>query len=126
MNQQPELFFPSYPMSNANRSPGSGRPGYNTTAGLPGVNRMNQRQMENVNQSQAALYPNDDRFASYDSNAFRHSRLPATPGFSDGFLGNSQAWAYNAGANTVNGAMGDNRLRSGARRGIPQVRLPAF
>ncbi|KAK0625848.1 hypothetical protein B0T14DRAFT_561810 [Immersiella caudata] len=119
MNQQPELFFPGYPMNNANRSPGSARPGYNTTAGLPSINRMNQRQMDAVSQSPAGLFPNDDRFASYDSNAFRHNRIPLTPGFNDGFLGNNQAWAFNGGANTVNGVMGDNRLRSGARRAIP-------
>ncbi|KAK0651068.1 hypothetical protein B0T16DRAFT_386574 [Cercophora newfieldiana] len=119
MNQQPELFFPGYPMNNANRSPGSARPGYNTTAGLPSINRMNQRQMDAVGQSPAGLFPNEDRFASYDSNAFRHNRIAPTPGFGDGFLGNNQAWAYNSGANTVNGVMGDNRLRSGARRAIP-------
>jgi RNA recognition motif-containing protein len=119
MNQQPELFFPGYAMNNPNRSPGSARPGYNTTAGLPSVNRMNQRQMDAVGQSPAGLFPNDDRFASYDSNAFRHHRIQPTPGFSDGFLGNNPAWTFNGGANTVNGVMGDNRLRSGARRAIP-------
>ncbi|KAK0710780.1 hypothetical protein B0H67DRAFT_601687 [Lasiosphaeris hirsuta] len=118
MNQQPELFFPGYPMSAANRSPNAARPGYNTTAGLPSVNRMNQRQMDGVGQSPAALFPGDERFGTYDS-AFRHNRLPHTPNFADTFLGNNQAWAYNSGTNTVNGAMGDNRLRSGARRAIP-------
>lgn len=124
MNQQPDLFFPGY-MNNPNRSPGSARPGYNTTSGLPSVNRMNQRQMDPVSQSPAGLFPNDDRFNSYDSNAFRHNRIGPSPGFDNNFLGSAQ-WAYNGGANTVNGAMGgDGRMRGpGARRaGIPSVRF---
>jgi len=129
MNQQPEqLFFASgYPMSNANRSPSSARPGYNTTAGLPGINRMNQRQMDAVGQSPAAFL-NDDRFGTYDSNAFRHNRITPSQGFGDAFLGNNQAWTYNSGANTVNGAMGDGRLRPGAprRTAIPPVRNPPY
>ncbi|KAL2018968.1 hypothetical protein VTK56DRAFT_10193 [Thermocarpiscus australiensis] len=121
MNQQPDLFFPPYAMSTANRSPGSARPGYNTATGLPGVNRLNQRQMDPAGQAPAALFAGDDRFGSYDSNAFlRHSRVQPTPGFgADGFVGNTQAWTYNSGANTVTGALGDGRLRPGARRAIP-------
>ncbi|KAK5651969.1 hypothetical protein OQA88_11512 [Cercophora sp. LCS_1] len=116
MNQQPELFFNNGYMTNPNRSPSSSRPGYNTTAGLPNVNRMNQRQMDPAGQSPAGLFPNDDRFNSYDSNAFRHNRIVPSPGFDNGFLGGAQ-WPYNGGANTVNGAMGgDSRMRPGARR----------
>ena len=79
--------------------------------------------MDAVGQSPAALFTGDDRFSTYDSNAFRNSRLPPTPSFSDAaFLGNSQAWAYNSGANTVNGTMSDGRLRPGTRRAaIPSV-----
>ncbi|KAK1761546.1 RNA-binding post-transcriptional regulator cip2 [Echria macrotheca] len=122
MNQQQgEIFFSGYPMGNPNRSPGSARPGYNTTAGLPSVNRMNQRQMDAVGQSPVTMYPPDDRFGTYDSNAFKYNRsTPTAAGFADNFLGNNQAWAYNAGANTVNGAMGDGRLRAGPlRRTLP-------
>ncbi|KAK3387903.1 hypothetical protein B0H63DRAFT_166514 [Podospora didyma] len=123
MNHQPELFFPGYPMNNSNRSPSNARPGYNTTAGLPGVNRMNQRQMEAVGQAPTALF-GDDRFGTYDSNAFRHNRIQPNAGFpaDNNNFGNTQAWAYNSGANTVNGAMGgdnNNRLRPGARRALP-------
>jgi len=123
MNQQPELFFTGYPMNNANRSPGSTRPGYNTTTGLPSAGRMNQRQMDSIGQS-GALYAAEDRFGSYDTNAFRHNRIQPTPGFAtENFSANSQSWAYNSGANTVNGALGgDGRLRSGARRALPTVR----
>lgn len=108
-------------MNNTNRSPGATRPGFNTTAGLPGVNRMNQRQMDAVGQTPAAIFAAaDDRFGTYDSNAFRHNRIPPTASFAaDSFVGNAQAWAYNGGANTVNGVMGDNRLRQGPRRAIP-------
>jgi hypothetical protein len=127
MNQQPELFFPAYAMNAPNRSPGSARPGYNTTSGLPGANRMNHRQMDPVGQAPAALFAADDRFGSYDSNAFRHNRMQPTPGFAaDGFGGNAQAWAYNSGASTVTGVGGDGRLRPGARRAIPTVRSPLF
>ena len=127
MNQPPDLFFPTYAMNNPNRSPGSTRPGYNTTTGLPGVNRLSQRQMDPVGQAPAALFANDERFGSYDSSAFRHNRVQASPGFgADGFMGNNQAWAYNSGASTVTGALGDSRLRAGARRAIPTVGPPYF
>ncbi|ESA43529.1 R3H domain-containing protein, variant [Neurospora crassa OR74A] len=126
MNPQPDIsgYFPSaYPMNNANRSPGSSRPGYNTAVGLTGVSRMTQRQMEAIGQPSAALFAAaaaDDRFASYDNAAFRHNRLqPAAAFATDSFNGNNQAWAYNAGANTVNGALGDNRVRNGGRRALP-------
>ncbi|KAK3950581.1 hypothetical protein QBC32DRAFT_371839 [Pseudoneurospora amorphoporcata] len=124
MNPQPDIsgYFPSaYPMNNANRSPGSSRPGYNTAVGLTGVSRMTQRQMEAIGQPSAALFAAaDDRFASYDNAAFRHNRLqPAAAFATDSFIGNNQAWAYNAGANTVNGALGDNRVRNGGRRALP-------
>ncbi|KAK3321321.1 hypothetical protein B0T19DRAFT_263669 [Cercophora scortea] len=121
MNQQPEqLFFPGYPMNNPSRSPGSSRPGYNTTAGLPSMNRMAQRQMDGVGQSSAALFAGDDRFPAYDSNSFRHNnRIPSGGFATENFMSNTQTWAYGSGANTVNGAMGDNRLRPGPRRGIP-------
>ncbi|KAM7199769.1 hypothetical protein V8F20_005639 [Naviculisporaceae sp. PSN 640] len=119
MNQQPEMFFQGagYPMSNPNRSPGSSRPGYNTTAGLPSINRPGQRQMDSMGPTSAGLFPGggDDRFGSYDSNAFRHNRIQPSPGF-DNFVANNQAWAYNSGANTVNGALGDGRIRQGGRR----------
>lgn len=128
MNQQPDIFFPpAYAMNAANRSPGSTRPGYNTTSGLPGVNRLNHRQMDPVGQAPpTALFAADDRFGSYDSSAFRHNRMQPSPGFAaDGFIGNAQAWAYNSGASTVTGALGDGRLRPGARRAaIPTVRSP--
>lgn len=128
MNPQPDIsgYFPSaYPMNNANRSPGSSRPGYNTAVGLTGVSRMTQRQMEAIGQPSAALFAAaDDRFASYDNAAFRHNRLqPAAAFATDSFIGNNQAWAYNAGANTVNGALGDNRVRNGGRRALPTVRF---
>ncbi|KAK3935153.1 hypothetical protein QBC46DRAFT_272390 [Diplogelasinospora grovesii] len=124
MNQQPELFFQGgYPMNNPNRSPGSARPGYNTTTGLTGANRLNQRPMDNIGQTPALFAAaGDDRFGSYDGNAFRHNRIQAASGFAaENFTANTQSWAYNSGANTVNGAMGDsNRLRPGPRRaGIP-------
>ena len=125
MNQQPDLYFPAYAMSTANRSPRSSRPGYNTTTGHPGLNRLDQRQMDPAGQAPTALFATDDRFGSYDSNAFRHNRMQPSPGFAgDNFIGNAQAWAYNSGASTVTGAMGEGRLRSGARRAIPQVRFP--
>jgi hypothetical protein len=51
--------------------------------------------------------------------------MQPSPGFAaDNFMGNAQAWAYNSGANTVTGAMGESRLRPGARRAIPQVGSP--
>lgn len=123
MNPQPDIsgYFPSaYPMNNANRSPGSSRPGYNTTVGLTGVSRMTQRQMEAIGQPSAALFAAaDDRFASYDNGAFRHNRLqPAAAFATDSFIGNNQAWAYNAGANTVNGALGDNREWMSEQNGL--------
>lgn len=122
MNQPPDLFFPTYAMNAPNRSPGSTRPGYNTTTGLPSVNRLNQRQMDPAGQAPTALFASDDRFGTYDSSAFRHNRVQPTPGFgADGFMGNNQAWAYNSGASTVTGALGDGRLRPGARRAIPAV-----
>jgi RNA recognition motif-containing protein len=121
MNQQPDLYFPAYAMSAANRSPRSSRPGYNTTTGHPGLNRLDQRQMDPAGQPPTALFTADDRFGSYDGNAFRHNRMQPSPGFvADNFMGNAQAWAYNSGASTVTGALGDGRLRSGARRAIPQ------
>lgn len=127
MNPQPDIsgYFPSaYPMNNANRSPSSSRPGYNTAVGLTGVSRMTQRQMEAIGQPSAALFAADDRFNSYDNAAFRHNRLqPAAAFATDSFIGNNQAWAYNAGANTVNGALGDNRVRNGGRRALPTVRF---
>lgn len=126
--QQPDLFLPPYAMNAANRSPGSTRPGYNTTTGLPGVARLNQRQMDPaVGQPPAAVFAADDRFGSYDSSAFRHSRMQPSPGFSADFFGNPQAWGYNSGASTVSGAMGDSRLRPGAaarRAAIPTVCCP--
>ncbi len=122
MNQQPDLYFPAYAVNAANRSPRSSRPGYNTTTGHPGLNRSDQRQMDPVGQAPTALFATDDRFGSYDSNAFRHNRMQPTPGFgADTFVGNAQAWGYNSGANTVTGALGEGRLRQGARRAIPQV-----
>lgn len=125
MNQQPDHYFPAYAMSTANRSPRSSRPGYNTTTGHPGLNRLDQRQMDPTAHAPTALFAADDRFGSYDGNAFRHNRMQPSPGFAaDNFMGNAQAWAYNSGASTVTGALGDGRLRSGARRAIPQVRLP--
>ncbi|KAL2155635.1 hypothetical protein VTH82DRAFT_377 [Thermothelomyces myriococcoides] len=121
MNQQPDLYFPAYAMSASNRSPRSSRPGYNTTTGHPGINRLEQRQMDPAGQAPTGLFSSDDRFSSYDSNAFRHNRLQPSPGFStDNFVGNSQAWAYNSGASTVTGALGEGRLRPGARRALPQ------
>ncbi|KAG7285631.1 hypothetical protein NEMBOFW57_010260 [Staphylotrichum longicolle] len=121
MNQQPDLYFPAYAMNNASRSPRSSRPGYNTTTGHPGLNRLDQRQMDPVGQAPTALFAADDRFGSYDSNAFRHNRMQPSPGFAaDNFMGNAQAWAYNSGASTVTGALGEGRLRQGARRAIPQ------
>ncbi|GAB1313696.1 Peptidyl-prolyl cis-trans isomerase pin4 [Madurella fahalii] len=119
MNQPPDLFFPTYAMNAPNRSPGSTRPGYNTTTGLPSINRLNQRQMDSVGQAPTALFAGDDRFGTYDSNAFRHNRVQPTPGFgAEGFMGNNQGWTY-TGASTVTGALGDGRLRPGARRAIP-------
>ncbi|KAL2174427.1 uncharacterized protein P884DRAFT_209017 [Thermothelomyces heterothallicus CBS 202.75] len=121
MNQQPDLYFPAYAMSASNRSPRSSRPGYNTTTGHPGINRLEQRQMDPASQAPTGLFSTDDRFGSYDSNAFRHNRLQPSPGFAaDNFVGNSQAWAYNSGASTVTGALGEGRLRAGARRALPQ------
>ncbi|KAK4096589.1 hypothetical protein N658DRAFT_346839 [Parathielavia hyrcaniae] len=127
MNQQPDLYFPGYAMSAANRSPRSSRPGYNTTTGHPGLNRLDQRQMDPVSQAPTALFATDDRFNTYDSNAFRHSRMQPSPGFgADNFMGNAQAWAYNSGASTVTGALGEGRLRSGARRAAipPEWTMP--
>ncbi|KAK4139617.1 uncharacterized protein C8A04DRAFT_15691 [Dichotomopilus funicola] len=120
MNQQPDLYFPGYGMSTANRSPRSSRPGYNTTTGHSGVNRMDQRQMDPVGQAPNALFATEDRFGSYNDSAFRHNRMQASPGFAgDNLIGNAQ-WGYNPGVNTVTGALGEGRLRSGARRAIPQ------
>lgn len=128
MNQPPDLFFQTYAMNTPNRSPGSTRPGYNTTTGIPGgVNRLNQRQADPVAQAPTAFFAGDDRFASYDTNAFRHSNRvqQPTPGFgADGFIGGNPAWAYTSGASTVTGALGDGRLRPGARRAIPAVGYP--
>lgn len=125
MNQQPDLYFPAYAMNTASRSPRSSRPGYNTTTGHPGLKRLDQRQMDPVGQAPTALFATDDRFGSYDSNAFRHNRMQPSPGFAaDNFMGSAQAWAYNSGASTVTGALGEGRLRQGARRAIPQVSLP--
>ncbi|KAK3314489.1 hypothetical protein B0H66DRAFT_481670 [Apodospora peruviana] len=123
MNQQPqpEPFFAGYPMNNGNRSPRERRQGYNTTAGLPNPNRVSHRQMDMIGgQNPHPLFISEDRFPSYDNSSFRQNRMQPTPGFAaEGFGSNTQTWAYNSGANTVNGAMGDNRLRSGARRAIP-------
>ncbi|KAL2128491.1 hypothetical protein VTI74DRAFT_7594 [Chaetomium olivicolor] len=117
MNQQPDLYFPAYAMNSANRSPRSSRPGYNTT-GQPG-SRLD-RQIDAVGQAPTALFASDERFGTYDSAAFRHNRMQPSPSFgADSFIGNAQAWAYNSGANTVSGALGDGRLRPGARRAIP-------
>ena len=121
------MFYGGYAMGNSNRSPSSSRPGYATSAGLQPSNRPNQRQLEPIGQPSPSPY-GDDRFNSYDG-AFRHNRLQPNQGFPDGFmLGNNQAWNYNAGAATVNGAMGDGgRLRAGNRRGpLPSVRPPRF
>lgn len=110
-------------MNSTNRSPRSSRPGYNTTTGHPG-SRLD-RQMDPVGQAPTALFTADERFGTYDSAAFRHNRMQPSPGFAaDGFMGNAQGWAYNSGANTVSGAMGDGRLRPGARRAIPSVGFP--
>ncbi|KAK4239215.1 hypothetical protein C8A03DRAFT_14366 [Achaetomium macrosporum] len=118
MNQQADLYFPTYAMNSANRSPRSSRPGYNTTTGHPSLNRLDQRQMDPVSQAPTALFATDDRFGTYDAGVFRHNRMQPTPGFgADGFMGNSQPWTYNSGANTVTGALGEGRLRPGARRG---------
>ncbi|KAL2116251.1 hypothetical protein VTJ04DRAFT_8418 [Mycothermus thermophilus] len=122
MNQQPDLYFPPYTMSAANRSPRSSRPGYNTTTGHPGLGRLDQRPMDPIGQAPAPpLFAADDRFGTYDGSAFRHNRMqPTAPFPTDGFLGNAQAWPYNSGANTVSGALGEGRLRPGARRPLPQ------
>lgn len=128
MNQQQEMLYGNYAIGNSNRSPNSSRPGYNTSTGYQQSNRQNQRQqLDSVGQPSPSLY-GDDRFNSYDG-GFRHNRLQPNQGFPDGFmLGNNQAWNYNAGAATVNGAMGDGgRLRAGNRRGpLPSVRPPRF
>jgi hypothetical protein len=120
MNQQQDMFYGGYSMGNANnRSPSLSRPGYATASGLHPPHRPNQRQMEPVGQN---LY-GEDRFNTYDT-AFRPNRLQPNQGFPDPFmLNNNQSWNYNAGAATVNGAMGDGgRLRSANRRGqIPSV-----
>ncbi|KAK4216460.1 RNA-binding post-transcriptional regulator cip2 [Rhypophila decipiens] len=119
-HQQTELFFSGagYPMNNPNRSPGSSRPGYNTASGLSGMNRSGQRQMESMGPTSAGLFPGggDDRFGTYDSSSFRHNRIQPSPGF-DNFVANNSAWQYNnSGANTVNGPLGDGRIRPGGRR----------
>ena len=125
MNQQPDLYFSAYAMNPSSRSPRSSRPGYNTTTGHPGLNRLDQRQMDPVGQAPtSSLFATDDRFGSYDSNAFRRGGMQP-PGFAaDSFIGNAQAWGYNSGSSTVTGALGEGRLRQGARRAIPQVSFP--
>jgi hypothetical protein len=123
MNQQPDLYFSAYAMNPSSRSPRSSRPGYNTTTGHPGLNRLDQRQIDPVGPAPASLFATDDRFGSYDSGAFRRGGMQP-PGFTaDSFIGNAQAWGYNSGASTVTGALGEGRLRQGARRAIPQVSL---
>lgn len=118
--QQSDVYYGGYPsMGTANRSPGS-RPGYSTVTGLPGsLNRIAQRQMDSQQAPPPALFPSDDRFSSYDNNnsinSLRHNRAPMQAFGTENLMGNAQAWAYN-GANTVNGAMGDGRLRGGSRR----------
>ncbi len=117
--------YGAYPLGNPNRSPSSARPGYNTTSSLSAANRINQRPLDPIGQLPSSLYNSEDRFGSYDTSSFRNPRIHAQQGFSDNFmLGNNQAWSYNSGAATVNGAMGDvNRLRSSNRRGaLPSVR----
>jgi hypothetical protein len=84
--------------------------------------------MENAAQLSPAQYStgNDpDRFNTVDA-SFRHAaRTQHNPAYGgDGYLNNNLgSWAYNGGANTVNGAMSESRLRPGARRAvIPAVR----
>lgn len=78
--------------------------------------------MDPVGQAPNALFATEDRFGSYNDSAFRHNRMQASPSFAgDNLIGNAQ-WGYNPGVNTVTGALGEGRLRSGARRAIPQVR----
>ncbi|KAH8884921.1 hypothetical protein GQ53DRAFT_374787 [Thozetella sp. PMI_491] len=126
MNQQQHdnMFaaYGAYPVANPNRSPSSGRQGYNTSS-LSAGNRINQRQLDSLGHlPPSSLYASEDRFGSYDG-AFRNTRMHAPQAFGDSFMmNNNQAWGYNSGAATVNGAMGDGgRLRSSNRRGA----LPA-
>jgi hypothetical protein len=128
MNQQQDMFYAGgYSMANNNRSPSLSRPGYATASGLHPPHRGNQRQMDPVAQNQYG----EDRFNTYDQ-AFRPNTLRPNQGFADPFMlnnnnnNNNQAWNYNAGAATVNGAMdASGRLRPSNRRGqIPSVSAP--
>ncbi|KAK3988960.1 hypothetical protein QBC44DRAFT_96198 [Cladorrhinum sp. PSN332] len=129
MNSQPEQYmsgggFPMAPPNN-NRSPGARLTSF-TPHSFSNL-RQTQRQMENAAQLSAPQYSsgNDpDRFNTVDS-GFRHAaRAQHNPGGygGDGYLNNNNnnlgSWSYNGGANTVNGAMGESRLRSGARRAV--------
>lgn len=116
MNQQQQDMFygAGYSIANNNRSPSLSRPGYSAASGLHPPHRGNQRQMDPVGQSQYG----EDRFNTYDQ-AFRPNTLRPNQGFPDPFLlnNNNQAWNYNAGAATVNGAMdASGRLRPSNRR----------
>lgn len=121
---------------NSNRSPGARLTSFATNS-FSNI-RLSQRQMDNASQlPPGPQYPagNDpDRYNTVDA-SFRHpARGQHNPGYAaDGYLNNNLggSWSYNGGANTVNGAMGESRLRSGARRAvIPAVRfsfsLPTF
>ncbi|VBB83582.1 Putative similar to RNA-binding post-transcriptional regulator cip2 of Schizosaccharomyces pombe [Podospora comata] len=114
-------YYSGYAQQPTRSSPISSRTGFNTVSGLPSAMRPQQRhQIDSFTQGSASLFPVEDRFNPYESNSFRQQqqqhRAPPTPGFpTDNYIGNAQAWAYN-GANTVNGAMGDSRLRPSASR----------
>lgn len=122
-------YYSGYAQQPTRSSPISSRTGFNTVSGLPSAMRPQQRhQIDSFTQGSASLFPAEDRFNPYESNSFRQQqqqhRAPPTPGFpTDNYIGNAQAWAYN-GANTVNGAMGDSRLRPSASRraALPTVR----
>ncbi|KAK4223310.1 hypothetical protein QBC38DRAFT_53352 [Podospora fimiseda] len=129
MNSQQDQFiagagFSMVPPNNNNRSPGARLTSFASHSFSSLRPHASQRQMENAAQLSTTQYSagNDsDRFNTVDS-SFRHAaRTQQNAGGygGDGYMSNSNnlaSWPYNGGANTVNGALGESRLRSGARR----------